>query len=68
MSSAFAPYMAVAEVAVLLRTSAGAIYKMVERGQLPGVIRVGKRLLVERAVLVHWLHQNRTPSLTGGQR
>jgi len=52
----------------LLRTSAGAIYKMVERGQLPGVIRVGKRLLVERAVLVHWLYQNRTPSLTGGQR
>lgn len=56
------------EVAALLRTSAGAIYKMVERGQLPGVIRVGKRLLVEREVLVHWLYQNRTPSLTGGQR
>jgi excisionase family DNA binding protein len=68
MSSAFAPYMAVAEVAALLRTSAGAIYKMVERGQLPGVIRVGKRLLVERESLVHWLHQNRTPSSRGERR
>ena len=56
------------EVAELLRTSAGGIYKMVERGQLPGVIRVGKRLRFEREVLVHWLHQNRTPSSRGERR
>ena len=62
-----APLLTVAEVAEVLRTSPAAIYKMVERGQLPGVIRLRKRLLVDREVLVHWVHQNRTPSLTGGQ-
>jgi excisionase family DNA binding protein len=60
--------MTVDEVATLLRVSSAAVYKMVERDEVPGVIRIKKRLRFEREVLVHWLHQNRTPSLTGGQR
>ena len=36
------------EVAALLRTSRKAIYAMAERGLLPGVIRIGRRLLVRR--------------------
>ena len=51
------------EVAALLRTSRKAIYAMVERGQLPGVTRVGRRVLVRAEELVDWLNQKRTPSL-----
>lgn len=36
------------EVAVFLRTSAKAIRNMMDRGQLPGVVKVGRRRLVRR--------------------
>jgi excisionase family DNA binding protein len=34
------------EVADLLRTSRKAIYTMIERAQLPGIVRIGRRVLV----------------------
>jgi excisionase family DNA binding protein len=46
------PYLSVEETAALLRTSRKAIYAMADRGRLPGVRRIGKRLLINRAVLV----------------
>jgi excisionase family DNA binding protein len=52
-----------AELAALLRTSKKAIYAMVERGQLPGVVRIGRRLLVRQDALLDWLGQKSTPSL-----
>ena len=51
------------ETADLLRTSRKAVYAMAERGQLPGVTRIGRRLLVRRDALVDWLDQKRTRSL-----
>jgi excisionase family DNA binding protein len=45
------------EAALLLRTSRRAIYAMVERNQLPGVARIGRRVLVRRADLIDWLDQ-----------
>jgi excisionase family DNA binding protein len=51
------------EVAVLLRTSRKAIYTMVERAQLPGVVRIGRRVLVREDTLLDWLRQKSTPSL-----
>jgi excisionase family DNA binding protein len=51
------------EVAVLLRTSRKAIYAMVERAQLPGVVRIGRRVLVREDSLLDWLRQKSTPSL-----
>ena len=56
------------EVAALLRTSRKAIYAMVERGQLPGVTRVRRRLLVRTEELVDWLHESRAPSSEGDRR
>ena len=56
-------FLTVDEVAALLRTSRKAIYAMVERGQLPGVTRVRRRLLARAEELVDWLNQKRTPSL-----
>ena len=45
----------VEEVAVLLRTTPKAIYAMVERRQLPGVRRIGRRVLFCRTTLLDWL-------------
>jgi excisionase family DNA binding protein len=47
------------EAASLLRTSRKAVYCMVERGQLAGVVRVGRRVLVRRDVLLRSLDENR---------
>lgn len=43
------------EVADLLRTTRRGVYGMAERGQLPGTIRVGRRLLVRRDDLLRSL-------------
>ncbi len=51
----------VPEVASFLRTSPKAIYTMVERGQLP-VLRINRRVLVDRDALLNWLRQKSTPS------
>ena len=50
------------ETAELLRTSRRAIYMMLERHQLPGVTRIGRRVLFRSADLLEWLDQKRTPS------
>jgi excisionase family DNA binding protein len=50
------------EAAALLRTTRKAIYAMVERSQLPGVVRIGRRVLIREDALIHWLGQKSTPS------
>ena len=50
------------ETGSLLRKSRRAVYAMAERGQLPGVTRIGRRLLVHRATLLDWLRQKRAAS------
>ena len=61
-------YFTAAEVADILRTSRAAIYAMVERGQLPGVTRIGRRILIQREALLDWLHERRAPSPEGDRR
>ena len=50
------------EAADLLRTTRRAIYAMIERCQLPGVIRVRRRVLLRADDLLDWLNQKRAPS------
>lgn len=50
------------ETAELLRTTRRAIYVMVERRQLPGLTRIGRRVLFRADELLHWLDQKRAPS------
>ena len=50
------------EVAGLLRTSKKAVYAMIERGQLPGVVRIRRRVLVREDALLDWLRQKSAPS------
>jgi len=51
------------EAARLLRTSRKAIYALIERGQLPGVTRLGRRVLIRSEALLDWLRHKSTPSL-----
>ena len=55
-------FLTVDETGDLLRTTRPAIYSMIARGQLPGVTRVGRRVLIRSEDLLHWLDQSRTPS------
>ncbi len=43
------------EVGSVLRTTRAAVYTMIERAQLPGVVRIGRRVLVNRDELMAWL-------------
>jgi excisionase family DNA binding protein len=61
-SASLPPLLLVSEVAELLRTSPKATYSMIERGFLPGVVRIGRRLRIRRDDLVKWLRQKSTPS------
>ena len=56
------------DVAQLLRTTDRAIYAMTERGQLPGIVRIGRRVLFRTADLLDWLHQKSAPSQRSEQR
>ena len=57
-----AMFLTVVEVAGILRTTPKAIYSMIERGQLPGVRRIGRRVLVKRADLLDFVDHNSAPS------
>lgn len=50
------------EAATLLRTTRRAIYAMIERRQLPAVVRIRRRVLFRADDLLHWLDQKRAPS------
>ena len=50
------------DAADLLRTTRRAIYAMIERRQLPGVLRIRRRVLLRADDLLHWLDQKRAPS------
>jgi len=45
----------VPEVAAFLRTTPGSVRQKIARGQLPGVVRVGARVLVRAADLRVWV-------------
>lgn len=53
----------VPEAAQLLRTTTRGVYAMVERRQLPGVVRIRRRVLFRTEALLDWVHQKSAPSL-----
>ena len=54
----------VAQVAAMLGMSAKAVYHRAERGQLPGVFRVGRSLRFRRADLLRFIAEGRGLSPT----
>jgi excisionase family DNA binding protein len=51
------------DMASLLRVSRKAIYTMVDRGEIPGVTRIGKRLRFRGDDVLAWLDESRASSL-----
>ncbi|NVB41540.1 helix-turn-helix domain-containing protein [Pseudenhygromyxa sp. WMMC2535] len=47
------------EVAELLRVSRKAVYCMVDRGEIPGVTKIGRRIRFHRDDLLAWLEDQR---------
>jgi excisionase family DNA binding protein len=62
MSTALPILLTADEAATLLRTTRRAIYIMVDRRQIPGVTRIGRRVLFRSDDLLDWLDQKRAPS------
>ena len=50
------------ETADLLRTTRKGLYVMIARGLLPGVTRLGRRVLLRSDILLDWLDQKSAPS------
>jgi excisionase family DNA binding protein len=49
-------------------SSRDAVYMMVARGQLPGVVRIGRRLRFERETLVAWIRRKSCGQAGGEDR
>lgn len=49
------------EAAALLRTTRRAMYAMVERRQIPGVVRIRRRVLFRTDALLDWVDQKSAP-------
>jgi excisionase family DNA binding protein len=45
------------EVAALLGVGRNTVYTAAERGEIPGALRVGRRLLFARSTVLAWLGQ-----------
>ncbi len=62
-SSSVLPKMVTADdVAECLCTTRKAVYNMAARGQLPPPVRIGRRMLFDRADLLRWLEEKRAVS------
>lgn len=48
-------YLTADEAASLLRTTRKAVYGLIERGVMPGIRRIGRRVLVRRRELIEWI-------------
>jgi len=51
------------EVAGILRTSRQVVYEMNRKHQIPGALRVGRKLLFRRDRLLQWLRESSVSSL-----
>lgn len=56
--SAVSPLMTADELAMWLHCSRRAVYDRVYRGQLPGPVRVGRRLYFIRESVLAWLRES----------
>lgn len=58
----------VPELARLLRIGRNSAYEAIQRGEIPGVIRVGRSIRVSRATVVRWISQGASSERTENHR
>jgi excisionase family DNA binding protein len=57
------------EAAGLLRVNRKTLYELIQRGELPGVRRLGRAIRIHRPTLIRWLaDQGRVPRSSRGRR
>ncbi|MBZ4396632.1 helix-turn-helix domain-containing protein [Myxococcus sp. AS-1-15] len=56
-------FLTVDEAANLLRVNRKTLYEAIRLGSVPGVVRIGKALRVQRDALLAWFSGNSGPSL-----
>jgi excisionase family DNA binding protein len=56
------------EAAALLRVDRKSIYESIRRGELPGVVRVGRAIRISRTALLQWLSGQGRVSRSGATR
>ena len=54
------------DVAAFLGVSRDSVYQMVSRGQIPGVVHIGRRLRFDRQTVLDWIRH--APSSSGARR
>jgi predicted DNA-binding transcriptional regulator AlpA len=52
------PLLTVRDLALLLATSSAGVYSRVARGQVPGVLRIGRSIRFDPRVIAQWLSAN----------
>lgn len=58
----------VEEVAALLRVDRKSIYAAVARGDVPGVLRLGRLIRFSRELVLRWVREGQIPSRTRRSR
>ena len=53
------PLLTVQDLALLLATSSAGVYSRVARGQVPGVLRIGRTIRFDPRVIAQWLSANK---------
>jgi len=56
------------EAAALLRVDRKSVYESIRRGELPGVVRVGRAIRIGRTALLQWLAGQGRVSRSGATR
>ncbi|WP_232536965.1 helix-turn-helix domain-containing protein [Cystobacter fuscus] len=56
-------FLTVDEAAVFLRVNRKTLYESIRRGEVPGVVHLGRSIRIRRSVLVCWSPGNSGPAL-----
>ena len=55
-------FLTVADTALLLGVNRKTVYAAIQAGTLPGVIRIGRSIRINRRILLNWASNDRVPS------
>ncbi len=59
------PVMTVDELAALLRVNRKSVYEAIQRGEIPGIRRIGRTVRASREAVLAWLREGRVSRSRG---